>query len=106
METDDGFVEFKIMNDRYLVTVEINRCGAPQSTPPRCKDLCAVAILGGEKEDDLPKDGVREIVDAVRPIFYGFLGSRGQGRLYPRCRLQDLLPAAPLARASLVHIPI
>ena len=35
------------------------------------------AILGGEKRDDLPKDGVREIADAVHPRFYGFLGSGG-----------------------------
>ena len=33
----------------------------------------AAAILGGEKRDDLPKDGVREIADAVHPRFYGFL---------------------------------
>ena len=38
-----------------------------------------VAILSGEKEDDLPKDGVREIVDAVHPRFYRFLGSSGGG---------------------------
>ena len=37
------------------------------------------AILGGEKRDDLPKDGVREIADAVHPRFYGFLGSGGGG---------------------------
>ena len=37
------------------------------------------AILGGEKRDDLPKDGVREIADAVHPRFYGFLGSGGAG---------------------------
>ena len=39
----------------------------------------AAAILGGEKHDDLPKDGVREIANAVHPIFYGFLGSCGGG---------------------------
>ena len=39
----------------------------------------AEAILGGEKRDDLPKDGVREIADAVHPRFYGFLGSGGGG---------------------------
>ena len=39
----------------------------------------AAAILGGEKLDDLPKDGVREIADAVHPRFYGFLGSGGGG---------------------------
>ena len=37
----------------------------------------AAAILGGVKRDDLPKDGVREIADAVHPRFYGFLGSGG-----------------------------
>ena len=37
------------------------------------------AILGGEKRDDLPKDGIREITDAVHPRFYGFLGSGGGG---------------------------
>ena len=41
--------------------------------------MCAAAILGGEKRDDLPKDGVREIADAVHPRFYGFLGSGGGG---------------------------
>ena len=30
-----------------------------------------------EKRDDLPKDGVREIADAVHPRFYGFLGFGG-----------------------------
>ena len=39
----------------------------------------AAAILGGEKRDDLPKDGVREITDAVHPRFYRFLGSGGGG---------------------------
>ena len=39
----------------------------------------AAAILGGEKRDDLPKDDVREIADAVHPRFYGFLGSGGGG---------------------------
>ena len=34
-------------------------------------------ILGGEKRDDLPKDGVREIADAAHPRFYRFLGSGG-----------------------------
>ena len=37
------------------------------------------AMLGGEKQDDLPKDGVREIADAVHPRFYRFLGSGGGG---------------------------
>ena len=37
------------------------------------------AILGGEKRDDLPKDGVQEIADAVHPRFYGLLGSGGGG---------------------------
>ena len=36
-------------------------------------------ILGGEKRDDLPKDCVWEIADAVHPRFYGFLGSGGGG---------------------------
>ena len=39
----------------------------------------AAAILGGEKRDDLPKDGVQVIADAVYPRFYGFLGSGGGG---------------------------
>jgi hypothetical protein len=59
------------------MTVEIKRCSAPQSAPPRCEDQCAAAIIGGEKEDDLLKDGVREIANAVRSIFYRFLRSRG-----------------------------
>ena len=41
--------------------------------------MCAEAILGGEKRDDLPKDGVLEIADAVHPRFYGFLGPGGGG---------------------------
>ena len=59
------------------MTVEIKRHGAPLSAPPRCKDLCATAILCGEKGDDLPKDAVREIADAVRWRFYWFLRSTG-----------------------------
>ena len=39
----------------------------------------ATAILGGEKRDDLPKDGIQEIADVVHPRFYGFLGSGGGG---------------------------
>ena len=39
----------------------------------------AAAILGGKKRDDLPKDGIREIANAVHPRFYGFLGSGGGG---------------------------
>ena len=41
--------------------------------------MCAAAILGGEKRDDLLKDDAREIADAVHPRFYGFLGSGGGG---------------------------
>ena len=52
----------------------------------------AAAILGGEKRDDLPKDGVREIADAVHPRFYGFLGSGGGG--------VALLPALPGAGST------
>jgi hypothetical protein len=55
MGGDDVSGEFKIIND----------------------DLGVAAILGGEKEDDLAKDGVREVADAVRPRFFGFLQSRG-----------------------------
>ena len=55
------------------MTVDIKSRGAP----PRCEDLCAAAILGGEKGDDLPKDAVWEIADAVRRRFYWFLRSRG-----------------------------
>ena len=47
--------------------------------PPNGEDLGAAAILGGKKRDDLPKDGVREIADAIHPRFYGFLGSGGSG---------------------------
>ena len=39
----------------------------------------AAAIIDGERRDDLPKDGVREIDDAVHPRFCGFLGSGGGG---------------------------
>ena len=34
--------------------------------------MCAAAILGGEKRDDLLKDDVREIADAVHWRFYRF----------------------------------
>ena len=37
--------------------------------------MCAAAILGGEKRDDLLKDDVREIADAVHRRFYRFLRS-------------------------------
>ena len=72
--------------------VEIKRRGTPLSAPPRCEDLCARAILGGEKGDDLPKDGVREIADAVRWRFYVFLRSWG---------LLLLLPALSGARSTM-----
>ena len=68
--------------------------------------MYAAAILGGEKVDDLPKDDVREIADAVRRIFYWFLMSRGRGRFWPRSRVQDLHPVAVMAGASSVYIPI
>ena len=52
--------------------------------------MCAAAILGGEKRDDLLKDDVQEIVDAVHRRFYRFLRSRcGGGGGLP------LLPALP-----------
>jgi hypothetical protein len=38
--------------------------------------LGAAGILGGEKRDNLAKDGVREVADAVRLRFFGFLRSR------------------------------
>ena len=72
------------------------------------------AILGGEKQDDLPKDGVREIAVAVHPRFYGFLGSSG-GRVATsprvagcgiynrRRRWQE--PHLPGAGASRLHFP-
>ena len=66
--------------------------------------MCAAAILGGEKGDDLPKDAVWEIADAVRRRFYWFLGSRG--RFWPHSRVEDLHPAAVLVGASSVFIPI
>ena len=37
--------------------------------------MCAAAILGGKKQDDLLKDDVREIADAVHRRFYRFLRS-------------------------------
>ena len=48
-------------------------------SPPSSEDLCAVEILGGEKRDDLLKDDVREIGDAVHRRFYRFLISRWGG---------------------------
>ena len=74
---DDGPKEFEFRKDKYLMMVEIEGRGAPLSVPLRCEDLCAEAILGGEKGDDLPKDVVREIADAVHWRFYWFLRSRG-----------------------------
>ena len=59
------------------MTVEIKRCGAQQSAPSRCEDLCVIAILGGEKGDDLPKDVVREIADVVRRRCYWFIRAKG-----------------------------
>ena len=71
-------------------------------------------ILGGEKRDDLPKDGVWEIADAVHPRFYGFLGSGGGGiaasplpagcRIYNRrCRWRE--PRLLGAGVSRLHFP-
>ena len=45
--------------------VEIDWWGAPYAAPPRCEHLCAHAFLYGQTRDDLAKDGVREIADAV-----------------------------------------
>jgi hypothetical protein len=53
--------------------------------------LGVAVILGGEKRDDLPKDGVWEIADAVHPRFYGFLRSGGG---------LPLLAALPGARST------
>ena len=74
----------------------------------------AAAILGGEKRDDLPKDGVREIADAVHPRFYGFLGSGGGGvaaspraagcGIYNRCR-RWREPHLLRAGVSRLHFP-
>ena len=47
----------------------------------------AAAILGGEKRDDLPSVGVREITVAVHPRFYGSWDPMGAG--------SPLLPALP-----------
>jgi hypothetical protein len=54
--------------------------------------LGAETILGGEKGDDLSKDGVREIADVVRLRFFGFLRSKG----WP----SPLLPALPGAGST------
>ena len=43
--------------------------------------MCAAAILGGEKRDDLLKDDAREIADAVHRRFYRFLRSGWGGGL-------------------------
>ena len=53
-----------------------------------------VAILGGEKRDDLLKDDVREIADAVHRRFYRFLRSGWGGGGSP------LLPALPGAGST------
>ena len=52
------------------------------------------AILGGEKRDDLLKDEVREITDAVHWRFYRFLRSEWGGGGSP------LLPALPGAGST------
>ena len=49
--------------------------------------MCATAFLGGEKRDDLLKDDVQEIADAVHRRFYQFLGSGWGG--------SPLLPVMP-----------
>ena len=47
--------------------------------------MCAAAILGGEKRDDILADDVREITDAVHRRFYRFLRSGwGGGSASPR----------------------
>ena len=72
------------------------------------------AILGGEKQDDLPKDGVREIADAVHPRFYGLLGSGGGGVAASPCaagcgiynrRRRWREPHLPGAGVSRLHFP-
>ena len=69
--------------------------------------MCEAAILGGEKRDDLLKDDVREIADAVHRRFYRFLRfGRGGG--------MPLLPALPgagsttgvAARGSLIFLAL
>ena len=54
----------------------------------------AAAIFGGEKQDDLPKVGVREIADAVHRRFYRFLRSGLGGGGSP------LLPTLPGAGST------
>ena len=54
--------------------------------------MCAAAILGVEKRDDLLKDDVREIADAVHRRFYRFLRSGWGG--------SPLLPALPGAGST------
>ena len=54
--------------------------------------MCAAAILGGEKRDDLLKDDAREIPDAVHRRFYRFLRSGWGG--------SPLLPALPGAGST------
>jgi hypothetical protein len=57
------------------VTVEVEGGGAPEVAPPRRKDLCADAVLGGEEGDDVGEDGVREVADAVMYPLHSSLNS-------------------------------
>ena len=64
--------------------------------------MCAAAILGGEKRDDLLKDDVREIADAVHRRSYWFL--RSGCRIYNR-RRRWREPHLLGAGASRLHFP-
>jgi hypothetical protein len=45
--------------------VEIERGKAPEVAPTRGEDLCAGDILGGEKQNDVAEDAIREVADTV-----------------------------------------
>ena len=64
------------------------------------------AILAGEKRDDLPKDGIREIADAVHPRFYGFLGSGGGGAAASPCTARCGIYNRRAAGGSLIFLAL
>ena len=67
--------------------VKIEWCSALYAAPPRCEHLCAHAFLYGQTRDDLAKDGVGKIADAVRTRLNMVLGSSGRARV---TRLNEL----------------
>jgi len=68
--------------------------------------LGAASILGGEKRDDHPKDGVRATADAVHPRFYRFLGSGGGGVAASPCAASAGSTTGVAAGGSLIFLAL